>query len=282
MGEATLAGDGWQAVTAGARGAAHAAAGRPSQDAARAARGHDGAAVVAVADGHGHPQHFRSEAGAVLAVDAACSQGLRRLPALLAAAAQEPQPAVRRDFVPQLVEHWRAAVAGHLSQHPYTEPPADPLVPYGTTLVLAAVCPPWLLCLQIGDGDLLVVRRDGSSFAPVPQDRLLDGGRTTSLCQPDAAESVRIAAVDLRGADVALVLLATDGYGNAQREDLWQPQVGADLAALAAEHGPDWFAAQLPLWAELCASGAGSGDDTTIALLLHLSVTPERRSPWTS
>jgi hypothetical protein len=280
-----MARSGWQAVAAVARGVAHAARGRAVQDAVRTARGADGVTVVAVADGHGHARHFRSETGAVLAVDAACSQALRRLPALLVADAARPQRAVRQSFVPQLVEHWRAAVAGHLVQLPYTEPVEDPFVPYGTTLVMAAACPPWLLCLQIGDGDVLVVRPDGTSFTPVPPDASLDGRRTTSLCQADAAASVRLAVVDLRREDVAVVLLATDGYGNAQREDDWQPEVGADLAELAAGHGPDWFAGQLPLWAELCASGAGSGDDTSIALLLHLAVAGrgprEGADPWT-
>ncbi|MEY9876125.1 hypothetical protein ABH931_005635 [Streptacidiphilus sp. MAP12-33] len=263
---------GWEVVTAVARGAVHAARGAVAQDAARGARGVDGCTVVAVADGHGHASHFRSDVGAVLAVDAACSQGLRRLPDLLRADAERPQRAVRQVFVPLLVEHWRAAVAGHLAQQPYERPVEEPLIPYGSTLLMAAACPPWLLCLQIGDGDLLVVRPDGTSFAPVPPDAALDGRRTTSLCQADAAASIRLAVVDLRREDVALALLATDGYGNAQREDDWQPTVGADLAELAAGHGRDWFAAQLPLWAELCASGAGSGDDTSIALLLHRGV----------
>jgi hypothetical protein len=258
----------WNAVTAVARGAAHVARGRAAQDAARSARSAD-CTVVAVADGHGHAQHFRSEIGAVLAVDAACSQGLRRLPAMLGADVERPQRAVRQTFVPLLIEHWRAAVMGHITQLPYQETVEEALIPYGSTLVMAAVCPPWLLCLQIGDGDLLVVRPDGSSFAPVPPDAALDGRRTTSLCQADAAASVRLAVVDLRREDVTLALLATDGYGNAQSEDDWQPEVGADLAQLAAEHGAEWFAAQLPLWAQACASGAGSGDDTSIALLLR-------------
>ena len=44
--------------------------------------------------------------------------------------------------------------------------------------------------------------------------------------------------------------------------------VARDIAELAARHDHDWFAGQLPAWAERCASAAGSADDTTIALLL--------------
>ncbi|MFC5906406.1 protein phosphatase 2C domain-containing protein [Streptacidiphilus monticola] len=261
----------WHLLTATARGAAHAARGRPNQDAVRTAAA-GGVQAVALADGHGHEQHFRSEAGALLAVDAACTQ-VRRL-------AAGPVPELPR----LVVEHWRAAVAGHLAQQPYSaeelasiaDGDAGSTVPYGSTLLLAAVAPPWLLCLQLGDGDALLVRPDGSARSPVPGDALLDGRRTTSLCQPDAVDSARLGLVDLREEEVALVLLATDGYGNAQTEEHWQPQVGADLAAFAAECEPAWFAEQLPLWAQLCASGAGSGDDTSIGLLLH-----EGGRPWT-
>ena len=37
---------------------------------------------------------------------------------------------------------------------------------------------------------------------------------------------------------------------------------------LAAEHDHSWFEHQVPGWAQRCASADGSGDDTTIALLL--------------
>jgi hypothetical protein len=78
----------------------------------------------------------------------------------------------------------------------------------------------------------------------------------------------RVAAYDLRATPLLALLLSTDGYGNAQAEEPWQPVVARDIAELAARHDHDWFAGQLPVWAERCASAAGSADDTTIALLL--------------
>ena len=71
---------------------------------------------------------------------------------------------------------------------------------------------------------------------------------------------------------LAALLLATDGYGNSQAEEPWQPGVGRDLAELAAEHDHHWFEQQVPGWAQRCASAEGSGDDTTIALLLRPKV----------
>jgi hypothetical protein len=69
------------------------------------------------------------------------------------------------------------------------------------------------------------------------------------------------------------VILATDGYGNAQVADPWADAVSADLAELINDRPPEWLAGQLPLWASRCASADGSADDTTIALLIAPSAT---------
>jgi len=127
----------------------------------------------------------------------------------------------------------------------------------------------WLICAQIGDGDMLAIRPDGQSFTPVPAGEKLDGERTRSLCQPDALTAFRLAVHDLVTRPLVALLLATDGYGNSQTADPWQPGIGRDLARFAAEHDHGWFERQVPAWAQRCASADGSGDDTTIALLIH-------------
>jgi Protein phosphatase 2C len=187
------------------------------------------------------------------------------------------------DMVRDIVAEWRAGVAEHLAGQPYTaEQQAaldlagdGPEVPYGATLLMAVIAGSWLVCAQIGDGDMLGVGPDGGVFYPVADDDRLDGHRTTSLCQPDAADSFRTGAYDLREVPIAALLLATDGYGNAQAEEPWQPGVGRDLAEFAASHDRAWFEQQVPDWAQRCASSGGSGDDTTIALLLHPGAGPE-------
>ena len=63
-------------------------------------------------------------------------------------------------------------------------------------------------------------------------------------------------------------MLATDGYGNAQPAHPWAGAFSADLSGLLAAHDPEWLASQLPRWAQRSAARDGSGDDTTIALLL--------------
>ena len=192
------------------------------------------------------------------------------------AAGEEEAERAGQELALAMVADWRSAVADQLGVLPYTveeqfilDRSADtPVVPYGSTLLVAVIAARWLVCAQIGDGDMLAVRPDGSSFAPVAGDDRLDGRRTTSLCQPDALASFRTGAHDLRQAPLAALLLATDGYGNAQADEPWQPSVGRDLAELAACRDRHWFGQEVPGWAERCASAEGSGDDATIALVL--------------
>jgi Protein phosphatase 2C len=268
----------WRAMIGTARGAAHDARGLPNQDSAESlVIAQAGGTVVAVADGHGHDRHFRSAAGSKLAVRTACAV----VKGLAAEGGSQPwspeRAAALRDRLPEaIVARWREAVALDIDAHPYTaeelsalEQAGDgPSIPYGSTLLVALIAGGWLVCAQIGDGDLLAVRPDGGAWSPVSGDDLLDGYRTTSLCQPAAVSAFRAAAHDLRAAPLLALLLSTDGYGNAQAEEPWQPVVARDLAELAAGHDHGWFAQQLPAWAERCASAAGSADDTTIALLL--------------
>ena len=268
----------WRAMTGTARGAAHDTRGLPNQDSVESlAIDQADGIVVAVADGHGHDRHFRSAAGSQLAVRTACAV----VEGLTAEAGQQPWSpegaAALRDQLPEaIVARWRDAVALDIAAHPYSaaelsalEQAGDgPTIPYGSTLLVALIAGSWLVCAQIGDGDLLAVRPDGGAWSPVSGDDLLDGYRTTSLCQPGAVSAFRAAAHDLRATPLLALLLSTDGYGNAQAEEPWQPVVARDLAELAARHDHGWFAGQLPSWAERCASAAGSADDTTIALLL--------------
>jgi hypothetical protein len=266
----------WQVITGSARGSSHRASGLPNQDAV-ASRDGPGGVVVAIADGHGHVRHFRSADGAALAVDVACRAASRAVAGLVARDTGADEAArAGQELARAVVADWRAAVAGQLEVRPYTaeeqailDLAADtPVIPYGSTLLVAVIAGRWLVCAQIGDGDMLAVRPDGSSFSPVAGDDRLDGRRTTSLCQPDALASFRTSAHDLRQVPLAALLLATDGYGNALAEEPWQPGVGRDLSRLAAGRDQHWFGQEVPGWAQRCASADGSGDDATIALLL--------------
>jgi hypothetical protein len=269
---------GWRVFTAVVRGAAHELAGRPLQDAAGFTTGTPGDTewlALAVADGHGGHPHFRSARGSELAIEAALELATAFGPLFGTAPAAAPvYLTARESMVPALIGRWQEAVADDLADNPLAGDEQlmlaadEPIIAYGSTLLLAVVAAPWLVLCQIGDGDTVLVGADGVASVPVPHDPRLDGHSTTSLCQLDAADAFRIAVVNLPDSPVAALLLATDGFGNAQTADPWYQPVGGDLARLAAERGADWVGAQLPVWAARCASAEGSGDDTALALLL--------------
>jgi hypothetical protein len=279
----------WHVITGTARGRSHEVRGLPSQDAVAhhpvaAARG----LVVAVADGHGHYRHFRSATGSALAVRAACQVAVDLATELgpaqdgeagdqgSAKSSELTAQMIAARLPPAILRRWRAAVARDVRADPLGERELDVLrsggdgleVAYGTTLLVVMVAAGWLVCAQIGDGDIATVAPDGAHGCPVPGDDNLDGLHTTSLCQPDAVDSFRVGTRNLAAEPLRAVMLATDGYGNAQASDPWQPGFARDLAVLAATRDPAWFAREVPGWALQCASGDGSGDDTTIALLL--------------
>src|SRR5205823_7636602 len=107
---------------------------------------------------------------------------------------------------------------------------ADPLRAYGTTALLAVVGDDGALVAQLGDGDILVVTEDGRVEAPIAHDPDLVANETTSLCLPDAGRFLRWAALDLRADPLALLVLATDGYGNSFEDATWRVDVGRGIA----------------------------------------------------
>lgn len=275
----------WRVVTAAEIGAYHVRTGLGYEDACdiSPAGARDGTAVpmvaVAVADGHGHARHFRSARGARLAVEIATKLAVHA--ASTATDADGLRTALRERIGPLLVARWRRAVEADIEEDPVTAAElataglaADPtleekIFAYGSTVMVALATSDWLLAAQIGDGDAFAVTTAGLAMRLVPDDPLLDGWRTTSLCQPDALQSMRFGAIRLADANIGAVLLATDGYGNAQSRKDWATAFAADLIALRDENGVDWIADKLPTWVSACASPEGSGDDVTVALLFR-------------
>ena len=276
----------WVVVTASAKGASHAATGAPNQDAVAAERAGTAGVVAAVADGHGHSRHLRSGRGSRIAVLVGCQvaqelagrierDGLLSASADAAQTAGQLQSLVEEFCVPAVIERWHDAVLADVRADPFTEAEQahrhagdDPVIAYGSTLLLGLTLGDWLLLAQIGDGDVVGVLAGGACILPVPADPQLDGLVTTSLCGSDPRRDFRVAVVSTRRKPLLAVLLATDGYGNAQVVEDWPAAFSADLAWMLRDRDVNWLAAQLPSWAARCASPDGSADDTTVALMV--------------
>lgn len=276
----------WVVVTASAKGASHTAAGSPNQDSVATERAGTAGVVAAVADGHGHSRHLRSGRGSRIAVRVGCqvaqeladqieNEGLLSGQADAAQTAVRLQSLVEEFCVPAVIERWHDAVLADVQADPFTEAEQvhrhagdDPVVAYGSTLLLGLTLGDWLLLAQIGDGDVVGVLAGGACILPVPADPQLDGLVTTSLCGSDPRRDFRVAAVGTQQKPLLAILLATDGYGNAQVVEDWPAAFSADLAWMLRDRDVNWLAAQLPSWAARCASPDGSADDTTVALMV--------------
>jgi serine/threonine protein phosphatase PrpC len=234
---------------------------------------------LAVADGHGSPRSFRSQQGAALAVEEAERQWSTLSP-------QEPLPGVKRwldtSLPARLAAGWRAAVWTHAERLPlageersryeaaYHAPPPEelPLALYGTTLLTAAVRPGYLALAGVGDGEALLLDEEGRALRPLGEDPRHLANETTSLASPDAARDVRTAFQALLDRPPALLLLSTDGYPNCFEAPGYFEEAARELLDRLRRRGVDWVAERLPGWLQE-ASRAGSGDDTTVALLVR-------------
>ncbi|WP_188113405.1 protein phosphatase 2C domain-containing protein [Nocardioides humilatus] len=229
-------------------------------------------AVVAVADGHGHRAHFRSDTGSALATVSAVEE-LRRVLGDLT----DPETAadVVATAAAAIVDTWVAKVEHHIEANPYDGSDDrqaaalhDPLRPYGTTILAAAVTGDLLVVLQIGDGDSVIVTDQGEAMRAVPDDPQLDGLHTSSLCEPDPLSALRTAVIDTRVEDVALAFLCTDGFGTSRVDaEGWWRQTGEQLVDFGRTRGLDWMRDQLPGWLEEPAQIGG--DDTSMVIIVR-------------
>jgi len=260
-------------------GASHIRSSRPCEDAFALWSGSSGAVpciAVAIADGHGDARHDQSRTGSALAVQAAIDEliGIHRMNLQ-----PVPQTILRSefkaDFPRRTTRRWRESVqedAGRrgISLNPAGNPGPEDYVRYGTTLISALIMADTILIGQIGDGDIVLVRPDGSVESPIPCDTRLVGMETRSLSSRDAHLLWRTATLD-RGAGGVLIA-ATDGVS-----DSFDGPDGEEflkfvrsLVARVNEYGIENVAGSMKTWLDRY-SELASGDDMT---LVFVSINP--------
>jgi len=257
-------------------GSSHRSSNRPCEDAFALWSGSAGAApciAIAVADGHGDPRHDRSRTGSALAVQAAIEElvmfhrmHLHEVPQYII------RSEFRADFPRRICRRWREAVSedahrcdGGISRD--TEPDNSVFSRYGSTLIAAAVMQETILTGQIGDGDLVLVRPDGSVQFPIPADTELLGSETRSLSSRDAHLLWRTATLD-RG-EGGVLIAATDGIS-----DSFDGSEGPEfvkfiksLVGRIGQYGVENVAAAMSGWLDHY-SALASGDDMTLVFVL--------------
>lgn len=183
---------------ASVQGRDHRATGRENQDAFAARSCQDGAALLlAVSDGAGSQP--RSALGSHIAVDAACRVLAQRMPEVddsadawqswLSAAGQ------------RVIEEYRTVAAAACGSGEPRE--------LAATLVAAAIRPPWVAFLSIGDSFATVLTGGSPERCQLILPPRLDPRGTDFLSAPWATEMIR--SVVLRDEQLSGVVLATDG-----------------------------------------------------------------------
>ncbi len=269
----------WAAATASVRGASHERDGKPNQDAVRVVQvpGPTPGLVAAVCDGHGGDRYVRSDVGSRLGVEVACAVGQRALVDLGPSAAASIVEAHLTGTVAQsIVAEWRKRVFDDVQRRAFTADErsragvpleVDPFISYGATMLLAIVAPSWVGLLQIGDGDVTIVRQ-ARAESPVPGDDRLIGGETTSLCLTNAAADARVAVLVEPLPEA--IILTSDGYANSFASPTWRSDAGIDLRDHVRKLGLDGVEERLPAW--LADSATAGGDDVTMALIHRTDV----------
>jgi serine/threonine protein phosphatase PrpC len=245
-------------------GAAHRRRRVENQDAIGWSNAGVGGIAVAVADGHGSPASYRSAEGAVAAVKVALG-ALEEFAALCPEFHPRAETEAMAFFRTELVARWRRAVAAHCAGHPLeTDATAPPWNVYGSNIVCTLATATYLLCVQLGDGDILMVTGEGEVTRPWPKDCRLLGVETTSLAGVDAEDDVRVLLQPASNAE--LLLLSTDGYANSFRDDAGFLKIGGDLLRMIRQRGLAEVESDLETWLNET-SELGSGDDITIAMV---------------
>jgi len=285
----------WDVICRSRRGASHKLKKLPNQDYV----GHDNLpdgsipVILAVADGHGSETSFRSQVGSALAVKSAIAvvkefyKGLDfdnpSLSSSIKAAAETKLPA-------HIVKEWKQKVYNHIQSNPFTVEEIDLLssqkkdtldlytntktqdhlqLAYGTTLLVALITDRYLLCFQLGDGDIVAISdTTGKAERLIAKDSNI-ANETDSLCCPDPVRYFRFYFRHYPNQPPGLVLLSTDGYFNSfEHGEEGYVRNCRSYLDIIIEDGAGFVDRELAEWLDDY-SQQGSGDDISLGILFR-------------
>lgn len=200
----------------------------------------DDVQAVAVADGHGGGDYFRSQIGSKLAIEVLFNQ-LRYAFENMKDTERFSDTAIK-NFKYNFVKEWRKAVRkdwydrlsdgkplgeGEIRYESvsekykarYTSDNPDVVekylyVAYGTTLICAVSIGTQILAMQIGDGSCVLLQRDGEFSLPIPTEEENFLNMTVSLCDDNSELKIRHAVINCKENSPnspAAIFLSTDG-----------------------------------------------------------------------
>lgn len=164
--------------------------------------------IIAVADGHGSAQYFRSEKGADFAVSCAILKLTEFVKEVSVKELMKKKNIEYRvkQLAKSIVTEWHLAVRNDFLKDPFKIVELDK-VPnkylddytkgihvekaYGTTLIAVAECESYGVGLQIGDGRCIALYENGIMTEDIPWDDNCHLNQCTSICDADAVDEFR-------------------------------------------------------------------------------------------
>lgn len=168
----------------------------------------DFVSIVAVSDGHGDKNCFRSALGARFACEVAVSE-CRRFRQSTGHIEQIDEcdfESLVESLESDIADRWREKALTDAEHHPFSEDELSGASEqawesykngshlekaYGCTLIIAMITESYWLAIQIGDGKCVAAYHDGAFVEPIPVDENCLGNRSTSLCNSNAKDSFR-------------------------------------------------------------------------------------------
>lgn len=163
---------------------------------------------IAISDGHGDKNCFRSDRGARYACEIALHlcKDFQRITSHIDNVKHCDFERLIISLETEIADKWKAMVLSDVQDHPFLEkeilsasPEAQEVYrsgsrlekAYGCTLIIAMCTEKYWLSCQIGDGKCIAAFRDGVFVEPIPIDENCLGNRSTSLCNSNAKDSFR-------------------------------------------------------------------------------------------
>ncbi|MDR2033108.1 MAG: protein phosphatase 2C domain-containing protein [Helicobacteraceae bacterium] len=256
--------------------------------------------IVAVSDGHGESNCFRSDRGAKYAVDCAIN-GAREFaykcrdipPPKGALDPKETLKEMIASLVTSIASSWQTEVGQDFNEEPFTqeelalcdekhrkqfEAGKDPFKAYGATLIVAAITEKYWFGFHIGDGRFTALKDapdDEELFSqPVIWDERCYLNVTTSICDYSANERPRVYCelISEEEPPPVALFLCSDGIDDnypVENNEKHLYQLYAKIAIAFAEDGFESASKQIK---ELCDAFAkkGKGDDTSLAIVIDM------------
>lgn len=199
----------WEHIACSVTGARHVQNNTPCQDAVKVISFADNGFVLAVADGHGDSRHCHSDRGSEIAVNVACNILQQALLSLdQDKSAIEIEQILKTTLPQRIAWEWNRLCKKEMGLQDDGEW-VEELIQYGSTLIACGMTTKWIICYQLGDGDLILA--NSSPRYPFREDDLM-GVFTHSLCQPNHHEKANVLCQqNTFHQERSFILLSTDG-----------------------------------------------------------------------